>query len=66
MQPEDADFRYSLGKVYCDLRRYDDAIPQFEHALRIEPTYKRAQLSLMFVPRGLRNVRTIFPNYNMG
>lgn len=52
-KPEDSDFHYSLGKVYCDLRQYDQAIPQFEYALRVEPTNKRAQLSIVYARKML-------------
>lgn len=38
--PKDKEARFRLGSVYYSLERFDEAITQFEAALRIDNTYK--------------------------
>ena len=52
--PNDKEARYRLGSVYYGLKRFDDAIVQFETALQIDNTYKHALNMLgicLFHPR---------------
>ena len=44
--PDDASPRVSLGDLYVDARRFEEAIPWYEQALSLEPSQPHALLNL--------------------
>ena len=53
--PKDKEARFRLGRIYSRLRRFDEAIAQFEAALEIDKTYKLVlnQLGYSYCQQGL-------------
>lgn len=44
--PENASPRVSLGDLYVDARRFEEAIPWYEQALSLEPSHPHALLNI--------------------